>query len=626
MRKLSSLETRFFRNPVRFVQLLIAMTLALLPVAAAPLVSAQSTPVASPESSEAMLPDSPLGDQIGWVIGAANGDVNVTDPAVISAHFSPEFLESYGLPGLIGFAYGLVRTYSPVTIDSVTVDDSGTSAITMLTAADGTPLQFSLSVDPVSGLITALEIVPVTDAVGAIPAASPIASPEASPQASPVAGITAPPTWAEIGDEYTTAVSGIQASGQQAVDAFLAQDSTALTGMFAEDLQSQVPAGVFEATYTNLTTNRISMESTEFGAKLDAHVEPNLMQGYFYQGVLTTFELKPDTAQESLVPAGRWSGSLGDGALEFSITFAGSADALTATLDVPVQGIADSPLANVEFEAERPIGELLDERIQPLGDMSNLYAAEYQWGSLMLVFSATQDGKGAMLSFTAAPQWPLPDDPATASVTASLPYHGAWLVAWGGDTEFQNYHAVSPPQRHAYDLLIWRDGSTHTGDGTRLDDFYAYGQQALAPVTGEVVQIENSLPDMPSVYAQLADPNAMTPELSQAAMANPAGNHVVIKTADGLYVFIAHMQPGSVQVAVGDTVKVGDVLGLVGNSGNTSEPHIHIHAQTTADLFDPAAIGVPVAFDSVLIDGQPNEHTTLLIGEIVEQAGNASEG
>jgi murein DD-endopeptidase MepM/ murein hydrolase activator NlpD len=457
--------------------------------------------------------------------------------------------------------------------------------------------------------------------VAAVPAASPVASPVASPQASPVAGVAPPPTWAEIGEDYTATVAGIQTSGQQAVDAFLTQDAAGLTGMFAEDLQAQVPAGIFDATYTNLTTNRISMESTEFGAILDAHVENDLMQGFFNQGVLTTFVLKPEVAQESDVPSGTWSGSLGDGALDFSINFSGTADALTATLDVPVQGVADSPLTNVVFEPERPIGDFIDERVQPLGNMSNGYASIYQWGSLMLNLTVNLDGAGEVLSFAGSPQWPLPDDPATGSVTASLPFEGAWLVAWGGTTEFQNYHAVSPQQRHAYDLLIWQDGSTHSGDGINLEDFYAYGQQVLAPVSGEVVAVVNDAPDMPSVYAQIADPSVVTDAMTQAAQGNPTGNHVVIETAGGFFVYIAHMQPGSVQVAVGDTVQVGDPVGLVGNSGNTSEPHIHIHAQSTADLFDPAAVGVPIAFSSVLIDGQPESDATLLIGEIVEPAG-----
>jgi|GEM_PF-1137940 len=606
---------RRFPGFIRVLHAIVIGSLLLLPVAISPPVSAQ-TPGASPESGSGLLPEGPLGDQIGWVIAAANGDVNVTDPGVIQEHFSPEFLQEIGLPGLVAFAYGLVRTYSPVTIDSVTVDESGTSAVTMLTAADGTPLQFSLAIDPETGLIAALEIVPVTTAVGAIPAASPIASPAASPEASPVSVVPEAPAWADIGDDYLATVATIEANGQQAVTAFL--DGADLAGMFREDLQPQVPAGLFEQSLDDLTTNRISLQSDQFGAKLDAHVSKTLMQGYFFQGVLTTFALTPDDSQESGVPTGRWSGSLDNGALEFSIEFSGTEDALTATLDVPSQGISGSPLTNVAFEEERPIGGLLDARVQALGDPSNSYAALYQWGAVMLKLEAIFDGSGALTGFSTAPQWPLPDDPATGTVSASLPFSGAWLVAWGGTTEFQNYHAVSPQQRHAYDVLVWRDGSSHTGDGTQLEDFYAYGQQALAPVGGTVVAVVNDAPDMPSIYAQMTDPAVMTAELMQRAQQNPAGNHVVIETDEGVFVFVAHMQPGSVQVTVGDTVEPGEVIGLVGNSGNTSEPHIHIHAQTSADIYDPEAIGVPITFDTVFVNGEPVDDAFPVVGEIVE--------
>jgi hypothetical protein len=66
-------------------------------------------------------------------------------------------------------------------------------------------------------------------------------------------------------------------------------------------------------------------------------------------------------------------------------------------------------------------------------------------------------------------------------------------------------------------------------------------------------------------------------------------------------------------------VSIGDRLGLVGNSGNTSEPHIHIHGQTVPDLFDPSAIGLPLTFTSYLADGQRVASGTPVQGTFVEQ-------
>ena len=91
---------------------------------------------------------------------------------------------------------------------------------------------------------------------------------------------------------------------------------------------------------------------------------------------------------------------------------------------------------------------------------------------------------------------------------------------------------------------------------------------------------------------------------------NPAGNHVVIRVADSQYLLIAHMQPGSLRASGGDIVKTGDAIGLVGNSGNTSEPHIHIHLQDQP-TFDPGATGLPLSFSSYRADG-----LALSVGEL----------
>jgi murein DD-endopeptidase MepM/ murein hydrolase activator NlpD len=611
---MSVLPLRSSHRLRRIIHVLLAIAFLIVPFAGAQQVSAQ-TPAAD------VLPEGLLGEQIGWVIGAANGDVNVTDPSVISAHFSPEFVKEIGLPGLISFAYGLVRTYSPVTIDSVTPSADGASAVTMLTAADGTLLRFSLAIDPATGLITGLEIVPADQAS---PEASPVTSPEASPAASPVASPVVaaepPPTWAEIGDDYAAAVAKIQESGKQAVRAFLSGDSATLARSFREDLQTSIESAVFDAAYASLTTNRVHFEFAEVGAIFDGHVADGKMNGFFTQGAVTTFSLAADNPQASDTHTGVWEGVIGNGQLEFSVTFAGTADALTATLDIPSQDIDDAPLSAVSFEAERPIGAFLDRRVQPLGGANNGYAEAYEWGAGIITLNAIVDESGALTSFFGSPQWPLPAGPAPASMNANLPFDGAWVILWGGDTEFQNYHAVAPQQRHAYDIAIWENGSTHSGDGTKLEDFYAYGQTVLAPVAGEVVETANEYPDIPTSYAQAADPSAVQEAVDLSANVPVVGNHVVIKTADGQFVYLAHMQPGSVRVAVGDTVEIGDAIGLVGNSGNTSEPHIHIHAQTALNLTDPAAIGVPIAFDDVVVNGEPATGIQPVIGDIVEPA------
>ena len=97
-----------------------------------------------------------------------------------------------------------------------------------------------------------------------------------------------------------------------------------------------------------------------------------------------------------------------------------------------------------------------------------------------------------------------------------------------------------------------------------VEDFYSWDEPILAPADGEIVSALDGLPDC---------------VLGQKDPANPAGNHVVIKSAPDRFIFVAHLKKGSVAVASGERVKAGQVLGRCGNSGNSTAPHIHLHVQ-----------------------------------------------
>ena len=64
----------------------------------------------------------------------------------------------------------------------------------------------------------------------------------------------------------------------------------------------------------------------------------------------------------------------------------------------------------------------------------------------------------------------------------------------GGATERQNYHVIAPDQRHAWDILVWRNGGTHRGDGKRLTDYWAFGRPILSPAPARVIEAINSCP------------------------------------------------------------------------------------------------------------------------------------
>jgi murein DD-endopeptidase MepM/ murein hydrolase activator NlpD len=80
------------------------------------------------------------------------------------------------------------------------------------------------------------------------------------------------------------------------------------------------------------------------------------------------------------------------------------------------------------------------------------------------------------------------------------------------------------------------------------------------------------------------------------------GNHVVIDLGGGVFAFYAHLQKGSVDVAVGDRVKRGQLLGKLGNTGNTSAPHLHFHLMEGSSVL--CSNGIPYVFDSFTLTGQ----------------------
>ena len=151
----------------------------------------------------------------------------------------------------------------------------------------------------------------------------------------------------------------------------------------------------------------------------------------------------------------------------------------------------------------------------------------------------------------------------------------------GGNAALVNHHRFAGSQRYALDLIVLEDGVLPSRGVTDLDRYRTYGAPLHAPVAGVVVAAEGSLPDL---------------AIGDADPRNPAGNHVVPRTAAGLFVLPAHLQRGSVTVAVEDEVEVevGETLAKVGNSGNSTQPHLHIQAMTKPDLFDPGNRPVPL--------------------------------
>lgn len=180
-----------------------------------------------------------------------------------------------------------------------------------------------------------------------------------------------------------------------------------------------------------------------------------------------------------------------------------------------------------------------------------------------------------------------PTDGYETRTTLRLPFEGEWWVFWGGRSREENYHRASALQRYAYDFVVRRDGSTHRGEGSRNKDYWCEGEPILVPAAGTVVVAEDGVPE--NVPGEM---NA----------AEKLGNHVVIDHGNGEFSMFAHLRTGSVSVERGAAVEPGTPVGACGNSGNSSEPHLHYQLQTGPDFF--ASESVPAPFHDYLADGE----------------------
>ena len=187
-----------------------------------------------------------------------------------------------------------------------------------------------------------------------------------------------------------------------------------------------------------------------------------------------------------------------------------------------------------------------------------------------------------------------------------FPLRGVWYVGYGASLHTGHRWAI--PEEFALDIAkIGESGLSHKGDGARFDDYYAYGADVLAAADGHVISAENDQPEDPSAMqrpnetqeAYFARLQKEQGERLAKGLTAITGNYVMIDHGKNEYSLYAHLQPGSVRFHVGAQVKAGDVIGKLGSSGNSTEPHLHFHV---CDKPDPLmCAGVPVNFSNVTI-------------------------
>ena len=154
-----------------------------------------------------------------------------------------------------------------------------------------------------------------------------------------------------------------------------------------------------------------------------------------------------------------------------------------------------------------------------------------------------------------------------------------------------NGRRIETPETFAVDWALLKGDRVYEGDGSRDDQFYVYGADVYAVANGTVVSVQDGKPD--------ATPNkAMTPK----TLSDFGGNQVMLEIAPKVYAVYAHLQPGSLRVKVGDTVKVGATLAKIGNTGPSLGPHLHFGLLNRPDLFTGRSL--PFVIDSYTLAGR----------------------
>jgi hypothetical protein len=163
----------------------------------------------------------------------------------------------------------------------------------------------------------------------------------------------------------------------------------------------------------------------------------------------------------------------------------------------------------------------------------------------------------------------------------------------------------------AIDWVKLEGGAFHAGDGTRNEDHFAFGEAVFAVADGTVIFVRDGMPEnVPFTLPQLQSP------------ADYGGNQVMVHLDSGEYAFYAHFQPGSVRVRPGDRVATGDILGLLGNTGNSDAPHLHFQISDGPDVLTSASL--PFVIDAWTLAGVVSDEgstatTAVLVGPEVPQ-------
>jgi hypothetical protein len=184
-----------------------------------------------------------------------------------------------------------------------------------------------------------------------------------------------------------------------------------------------------------------------------------------------------------------------------------------------------------------------------------------------------------------------------------LPFDGEWFISWGGEEPKDNHHIGSSPQDRAVDIRKVIEGAgnlTQRGDPKINESYGCWAQPIYSPIDGIVEVAVDGVPD--NIPGELNRPSAL-------------GNYVMVRSPSGFVVVLAHLKQGSVTPPAGAFVKAGDLLGQCGNSGNSTEPHLHMHVQSEISM--QRSVALRIVFPSLVVGGVTKKDYSPKRGDIV---------
>ena len=196
----------------------------------------------------------------------------------------------------------------------------------------------------------------------------------------------------------------------------------------------------------------------------------------------------------------------------------------------------------------------------------------------------------------------LPINTAPSKTSYRFPLRGRYFVAVGPTPHTP--HRWARMEQFGYDVVAVGEGmTTHHGTGMKFGDYLAYGAEVMAMADGRVVAATNDQPENPETFRRHDETDEVyfgrvqSLQIDLLQHGKALGNYVTIDHGNGEFSLLAHLQPGSVTVRAGDLVKSGQVIGKLGGSGNSTEPHLHFQVTDGPDpLFSN---GIPVNFTGV---------------------------